>query len=197
MASPLTVARNDYHNNPKQSTIYTPVGVAKFLFDLLWAGRCTVLDPAIGSGRLTDPWRAAGCRVLGVDIEPAKPKCDVLLAQRFETVEAMEQPDLVLCNPPFNGCAGRQLYPEVFLRHILKLFGPMPTVLFTPMGFRLNQRRKSERWKWCRDGLVDITSIISLPLDLFPGVEFHAEILIFNRPGLKSHYFLSDNALNE
>ena len=36
MASPLTVQRNDYHKNPKPSTIYTPPGVAKFLFDILY-----------------------------------------------------------------------------------------------------------------------------------------------------------------
>ena len=102
---------------------------------------------------------------------------------------------MVLCNPPFNGCKGRQLYPEVFLRHILKLFASVPTVLFTPMGFRLNQRKKSERWKWCRDSVMQITSIVSLPLDIFSGVEFHAEILIFNRPDLKPHYFLPDAAL--
>ena len=35
MASPLTVTRNDYHKNRKSSTIYTPVGVAEFLYQLL------------------------------------------------------------------------------------------------------------------------------------------------------------------
>ena len=28
MASPLTVTRNDYHTNPKESTVHTPIGVA-------------------------------------------------------------------------------------------------------------------------------------------------------------------------
>ena len=35
MASPLTVQRNDYRTHPKSSTVYTPVGVAQFLFDVL------------------------------------------------------------------------------------------------------------------------------------------------------------------
>ena len=35
MASPLTVKRNDYNARPKRSDVYTPVGVASFLFDTL------------------------------------------------------------------------------------------------------------------------------------------------------------------
>ena len=105
-------------------------------------------------------------------------------------------PDLVLCNPPFNGAAGKQLYPEVFLRHAFRLFGEtVPIVLFTPMGFRLNQRRRSARWRWLRDTRANLTSIVSLPLDIFPGVEFHAEILIFNVKGIRPHYFLPESAL--
>jgi hypothetical protein len=36
---------------------------------------------------------------------------------------------------------------------------------------------------------------VSLPLDIFPGVEFHAEILIFNVKGIDAHYFLPESAL--
>ncbi len=60
------------------------------------------------------------------------------------------------------------------------------------MGFRLNQRKISKRWKWLRDNCPPITSIISLPLDIFDNVQFHSEILIFNVPKLKPHYFLPD-----
>ena len=198
MASPLTVRRNDYHAHPKSSTVYTPVGVAQFLFDVLQRPAFkTVLDPAIGSGRLTDPWHDSGHFVIGIDIEDAAPACDALCVGRFEDLSHVDvQPDLVLCNGPFNGAPGKQLYPEVFLAHTFKLFGPaIPTVMFTPMGFRLNQRRKSKRWRWLRDCKARITSIISLPLDTFPGVEFHAEILIFNVDGIEPHYFLPEKAL--
>ena len=231
MASPLTVRRNDYHKNPKSSAIYTPPGIAKFLFDILhkaWplfpqpgghcganisatevrpviTRRCTccrpaflaVLDPAIGSGQLTDPWFKGGYRISGCDIV----KTDGVEVHNFhrgpfEKIEAMEHPDLVLCNPPFNGAPGKRLYPEVFLAHVFKLFGPTtPVVMFMPMGFRLNQRRKSTRWRWLRDGEAKITSIISLPLDTFPGVEFHAEILVFNVAGIQPHYFLPEEAV--
>jgi hypothetical protein len=219
MTSPLTVARNDYHKNRKNSTIYTPVGVAQFLFDILHkpmqrslAGsdslgdsspnltNCvTIFDPAIGTGRLTDPWFRAGHQIFGCDVEVSRAKARTI-DTRFEDVPAWpdcwSRPNLVLCNPPFNGAPARQLYPELFLRHIFQLFGPqMPTVMFAPMGFRLNQRRESKRWRWLRDCGAEITSIVSLPLDLFEDVEFHAEILIFNIVHIRPHYCLPEEAL--
>ena len=201
MASPLTVVRNDYHSNPKASTVLTPIGVAQFLFDILHRDEYTnVYDPAIGNGRLTNPWFEAGCYVRGCDIKP-KPRslqCHDYLRGRFENVipGSIARPDLVLCNPPFNGAEGKQLYPEVFLRRIFEVWGPRtPTVMFTPMGFRLNQRCKSKRWRWLRDSKARLKSIVSLPLDVFPGVEFHAEILIFNATRIKPHYFLPEEAL--
>ena len=201
MPSPLTVARNDYRKNKKGSTIYTPTGVAQFLFDILYpllayTSCCyeesfTVFDPAIGSGRLTDPWYNENCMVAGCDIEDAGARCHTFDQSRFEETNFNFTPNLVLCNPPFNGAPTKKLYPEFFLRCIFDLFGKkQPTVLFAPMGFRLNQRKKSKRWHWLRDCDAEITSIISLPLDIFPGVEFHCEILIFNIKGLKPHYFL-------
>ena len=218
MSSPLTVKRNDYHARPKRSDVYTPLGVASFLFDVLRsAERCaldryvrdnslnferpahfiSVLDPAIGTGRLTDPWYQAGRTVIGCDVADVNPACHQFIRGRFEDQERIApRPDLVLCNPPFNGADGKQLYPEVFLRHAFTLFGDtIPVVLFVPMGFRLNQRRKSTRWRWLRESRAKIASVISLPLDIFPDVEFHAEILVFNVKGLEPHYFLPEEAL--
>jgi hypothetical protein len=197
MASPLTVTRNDFRLRPKCSDIYTPPAVARFLFDLLnHTGAATVFDPAVGTGRLTDPWYDAGCRIIGCDIVDRKARLHRFHLGRYEETKDLERPDLVVCNPAFNGCTGRRLYPEVFLEHTFTLFGStIPTVLFVPMGFRLNQRKKSTRWRWCRDCGAALTSIISLPLDIFLGVEFHAEILVFNVDGIRPHYFLTEEAL--
>ena len=217
MVSPLTVKRNDYTANPKRSDIYTPSSVAQFLYTTLCnarplraargpcagGGRCRhsfhlVLDPAIGTGRLTAPWVGSGHYVYGCDIDgQGSAYCNEFCHGRYEDQTDMVRPDLVLCNPPFNGASGRRLYPEVFLEHTFKLFGyGTPTVMFAPMGMRLNQRRKSTRWRWLRDCGAKLTSIVSLPLDTFPGVEFHAEILIFNVKGIGSHYFLPETALD-
>jgi len=207
MPSPLTVKRNDYRARPKRSDVYTPPGVARFLFDTLSPRflcrfdpkYLTVFDPAIGSGRLTDPWYEAGCRVLGCDTTIKTKQHNGIIKGRFEDCAWRDDwptPVLVLANPPFNGAEGRRLYPEVFLQHTFKLFGAdQPVVLFAPMGFRLNQRRKSTRWRWLRDCGTKLTTIVSLPLDTFPGVEFHAEILIFNVSGIHPHYFLPETAL--
>ena len=49
-------------------------------------------------------------------------------------------------------------------------------ILFTPMGFRLNTRcstrKQGERYNNIRDNFGKITSIVSLPLDVFPNVDF-------------------------
>ncbi len=199
MPHPLTIKRNDYKRSPKPSTVYTPTGVAKFLFDILHfqiPDRANVFDPAIGSGRLTDPWYDAGCSIVGCDIVDQGARCHEFDQFYFENMSLSGSPDLVLCNPPFNGATGQQLYSEVFLTRIFELFGvKIPTVIFTPMGFRLNQRKRSKRWKWLRDCQAELTSIISLPLDIFEDVEFHSEILIFNIPDIKPHYFLPEEAL--
>jgi type I restriction enzyme M protein len=36
----------------------------------------------------------------------------------------------------------------------------------------------------------EITSIVSLPKDVFENILFHSEVLIFNMPQLKGHYFV-------
>ena len=63
------------------------------------------------------------------------------------------------------------------------------------MGLRLNQRKHSTRWRWLRDTKAQITSIITLPLNIFSEVEFHVEILVFNVTGVRPHYFLPEEAL--
>ena len=110
MSSPLTVKRNDYHARPKRSDVYTPEGVAWFLFDTLrFAERrsldrpaqfLTVLDPAIGSGRLTNPWYQAGRTIIGCDVADVNPACHRLIRGRFEDQEGIvPRPDIAICNP--------------------------------------------------------------------------------------------------
>ena len=195
MSLPYSVKNNNYHKNQKNSTIYTPNSVSKYLYEILHThiNPKVILDPSIGQGSLIKPWRNKKCTIIGIDIDKrSKNYCDKFIHSKFEDVESWPHkiPDLILCNPPFNGAAGRKLYSEVFLRQIVGLFGnKVPVVLFAPMGFRLNLTVNSSRWNWLIN-TIDISSIISLPKNCFNEVIFHTEILVFNVPKLKPHYFL-------
>jgi type I restriction enzyme M protein len=62
--------------------------------------------------------------------------------------------------------------------------------MFAPYGFRLNQTIKSRRWQAFLTGAFPpISSILSLPKDIYQDVLFHSEVLFFNIPGLKPHDF--------
>jgi len=62
------------------------------------------------------------------------------------------------------------------------------------MGFCGNLTLSSSRLEKFNNGTYPpIKSVITLPKNIFEGVIFHSEILIFNIPGLKSHYFLPKN----
>jgi hypothetical protein len=182
-----------YATSPHSSDVYTPPDICRFLHDLISPhyNVKTILDPSAGKGALTHPWREVN--VVAFEIAQGR---DFLAHQGHINC------DLVLCNPPFNNENGaiespaRVFIPALFLKKILEVAGPKtPIALFTPMGMRLNQHRDSQRWRWLRDNAPPITSIISLPLDCYEGVEFHSEILLFNMPRLKPHYFLPDEYL--
>ena len=185
------VNRNDYFKNSKNSAIYTPRKLAEILHSLLKHLKPrTIVDPSVGKGSLVKPWKQPV--IIGIDIDEGGSKyCDAFIHGRFEDIDEWmfeNKPDLVLCNPPFNNAPHRELYPEVFLRKIFDLFGDeIPTVLFVPMGFRLNIRNTSQRWQWLSN-MDNISSIISLPIDCF-GIKYHTEILLFNITGVKPHYF--------
>ena len=204
------VDRNNFYQNEKKPNIYTPSKTSDYLFSIL-EGKVDknglIFDPCVGGGSLLMPFMRAGYRVLGVDIED----------QGFEGTEVknyltmrkgeIEDPSLVIMNPPFNihrdlnrevsqyirmSYGGRPLLPEVWLMKALDLFPKdTPIVMFTPYGFRLNQTFKSKRWKrFMKGNYPEITSIVSLPKDHFEDILFHSEVLIFNLPDLKGHYFL-------
>jgi len=178
-----------YSGDPRPSAIHTPPGVCRYLYDLISPHYKvkTILDPSSGAGALTRPWK--GQKVIA--FETAR-------GQDFFACHGHVDCDLVLCNPPFNNESGegRAFLPQSFLEQMLRVVAAKtPIVLVTPMGMRLNQRKTSVRWRWLRDHCPAITSIISLPLDVFEKVLFHSEVLLFNMPKLKPHYFLPDRYL--
>jgi len=195
--------KNNYHLKPKPSNIQTPLAVSQFIFELLSphfptkpGKRPWILDPCAGKGSLLEPWVINNYLSFGIDLEDGivtDLKKDFLTLERRDICinKTLIKPALILCNPPFNGY-GNKLGSEIWLDKILELFGKeTPIVLFTPMGFRLNGKKSSKRWtKFTNHKYPPISSIISLPRDIFPGTEFHSEILIFNIPNLQPHYFL-------
>ena len=226
MANPLTVARNNYHKNPKRSDIPTPLPLAQFIYQIVSASGFVepgiVVDVGCGDGNLSIPFFRDDCfRTVGIDIVDSDNRQGV---QRFiqadflkdEVTEHLDQPvssvyggriralrdecSLVVCNPPFNtgGTKSRKLMPEVFMHRIFELFREqIPLVLFTPMGMLLNQRMHSRRWQIMRDMKAEVSSQLSLPLNVFEGVEFHSVVLFFNIPDLEGHYFLPEDVVEE
>src|SRR5687767_157617 len=79
-----------------------------------------VLDPCCGSGQLLEPWYH-DAETIGVDVRYHEPLyADSFHCYPFDlfTTWSHKQPDLILCNPPFNGSGclqERMMFPEVFL----------------------------------------------------------------------------------
>lgn len=203
------VDRNNFYDNQKKASIYTPEYVSEFLYELLRPHidkRETIFDPCVGKGSLLRPWKRDGYKVKGVDISfQGFPNTIVKNYLEIRRGEIKDDVSLVIMNPPFNiddttrdyiraHYGGRPLLPEVWFQKAIELFGMnMPIAMFTPYGFRLNQTEHSKRWRrFVENEYPEITSIVSLPKDVFDGVLFHAEVLIFNLPELKGHYFVKD-----
>lgn len=204
------VDRNNFYKNEKKATIYTPDYVSEFLYDLLYPHVLIedgfIIDPCVGKGSLLHPWKKNGYNVIGIDIEDQGfPQTMVKNYLAVKKEDVPEKISLVIMNPPFNidektkiyikeHYGGRPLLPEVWFSKALELFGfTIPIVMFTPYGFRLNQTENSKRWKKFIDKeYPEIDAIVSLPKNVFENILFHSEILIFNLPKLKGHYFVKN-----
>lgn len=189
----MSIMNRKQNKGLKDHCIYTSDNISRNIYNILkYSGlKCEkILEPSIGEGLLTKYFKDESI-IYGVDIDKkGKDYCNYFFHEDFENFDTKIDIDLVLCNPPFNGHKSRKLYPEVFLKKIVELYGnDIPIVIIVPHGVRLNQRIKSERWKWI-DKNLEITSILSLPVDIFEGILFHTEILFFNIPNIKPHYFL-------
>lgn len=201
------VDRNNFYKHQKKATIFTPAYVSEFLYALAHKHirkQGIILDPCVGQGSLVKPWKAGGYKVKGIDIEyQGFPKTIVKNYLEIKKGEIKDKVALVIMNPPFNidgktkkyikeNYGGRPLLPEVWFQKAVELFGKnVPIIMFTPYGFRLNQTDQSKRWqKFKNNEYPGITNIVSLPKDVFRGILFHSEVLIFNMPKLKGHYFL-------
>lgn len=177
-------------SNIRPANTATPPGVCRFLHDLISAKYkvTTILDPCAGRGNLTRPWK--GCKIFA--FEATKGRDFFSCPDRIEA-------DLVLCNPPWSGGGKSAKSPiALFLERILEVVPKgTPIALIAHWSFRMDQDRGSTRWRWLRDRCPPITGIITLPHDIWSDAKVHSEILLFNMPKLRPHYFLGDDYLRE
>lgn len=234
--NPISVKRNNYMDNTKDSTILTPKPLCEWLSSLIipeLKDEAVIFDPCVGTGNLLYPFFEKKMFVtVGNDIKNREPKIDINMLGDFLEWEKIDfVPDFVIMNPPYNHddytrkkYGKRSLLPELFLRKIFQLWKNVPVLMFAPMGFRLNQRcyteAQGERYQYLSD--KEITTIITLPLDIFPNpnyrtdipeerrnpkkgvlksnikrTETQQEIIVFNFPKLKPHYFVPKEILDE
>jgi len=179
----MSVYNKGENKGKKPTDTPTPLDLCLYLYNLLNVfdkENITILDPCCGDRRLTNNFKHA--KIINYEIKEGN---DFL--KETNKIDC----DLCIMNPPFNAGTGRKLSVEVFLNKVLELCGNnVKIIMITPMGFRLNIRKKSKRRiDFINNHYPDITSIISIPLDTFENTLFHCEILIFNIQDLKPHYF--------
>jgi len=187
----------------KNSSVYTDKKLSKYLFDLIDKNYNfkTILDPCIGEGGLSKYYNESDkYKVIGIDVNKEGEKhCDLFFNQNIKELNLPDlKPDLIIMNPPFNGNRGGLLYPHLFLKNITELYGEeIPIMMITGDNFLNNNRLKSKRLIDISNSNYQITTIITLPLDVFEGVLFNTQVLFFNMDKLKPHYIydISKNQL--
>ena len=187
--------------------IYTPKRLSEFLFSIISPNVKKedgfVLDPCVGNGSLVDPFITDGYDVVGIDIkDQGFMNCEILDYLLIEKWER-DVPSIVMIHPPFSDNKSKEKYvslglykhymecTEKFLYKTIKLFSKnIPIVFFVPFSFRLHYRFKNNI-KMDNSGadFPDITSIVSLPINIFNDYFIYAEILIYNINNLKPHYY--------
>ena len=185
----------------KNSTVYTPEILSNYLYKLIshHYDFKYILDPCIGQGALAKPFKKDGVIIVGNDIDKKGLYDHVdycTFKQNYNIKDfkmpSLIKPDFIIMNPPFNGNGkGRKnlLYPHLFLKTMFEKYGEdIPLVMITGDNFLNNNGVSSDRLKYIADGKFAITSVMTLPVDIFPNVKFNTQVLFFNMPKLDPHY---------
>ena len=189
---------NIKNKTTKNSTVFTPQILSNYIYNIVSKHYSfkTIFDPCIGiNGGMTNPFKNSGCYIIGADIEEeAKNVCDIFFLQNIKqsNIPTHIKPDLIIMNPPFNGNGkgkNNLLYPHLFLKTMFDRFGEdIPIIMITGDNFLNNNTKYSKRLQYISNGKFNITSIMTLPLDIFEGVKFNTQVLFFNMPKLKPYY---------
>ena len=180
----------------KNSTVFTPKKLSKYIHNIVnkeYESKI-VYDPCIGvSGGMTNIFRENGSFIYGSDIDKKSEEvCDIFFHQDIKELDLPDfKPDLIVMNPPFNGNGrGKNLlFPHLFLKTIFDKFGEdQKVIMITGDNFLNNNSINSKRLEYISNGKFDITSIMTLPLDIFENIRFNTQVLFFNMPKLKPYY---------
>ena len=187
MSLPYQVDKHNYHENKKRNDIETPDFLCKWIYDTIMRelpssfNIFNILDPCAGNGNLTKPFKDHYGDIKKLTYE----EYEIKKGTDFFNVNKLKyQPDLVLCNPPFNGGENHTSLPEKFLKKIIELVGyETQIVFFCPMWFIANlqmQRgngKTSDRYIWLENEAPPITSVVFLPKNTFIGYDGNPEWL--------------------
>jgi type I restriction-modification system DNA methylase subunit len=191
---------NKTNKEEKDSTVFTPEHLSKTLYNIVTEQYNIekVFDPCIGiNGGMTKYYYENGCDVMGADIvnNIQGNICSLFINMGIKDLKNYKhnitKPDIIVMNPPFNGNGrGKNLlFPHLFLKEVFDAFGyDIPVIMITGDNFLNNNRTKSSRLQWLSDNDINITSIMTLPLDVFDDTLFNAQVLFFNMPKLKPYY---------
>lgn len=186
-----------FTKNPKKTTIYTPLNLSYFIFNKLKdfiPPHSFILDPCVGKGSLLQPWKDAGYKTHGIDIDPNS-KANEIKDFLYYTKWTEPIPSLIICNPPFNGSFPK-LAPEIWLDKLVEVFKlkevPIPLAFFTTYQMRVCHSLESKRYQKWLNTWPEISSILCLPDNIFKPHKINSEVIFFNLPRLKPHYFLAE-----
>jgi len=189
---------NKFKKTPKETVVYTPLNLSYFIYSKLkdfFPVSSIIVDPCAGGGSLLKPWKEKGYQTYRIDINPESKANETTDFLKITNWDNRPKPDLIICNPPFNGLFPR-MAPEVWLDKLVELFGKeQPLVLFTTYQMRICHSVKSKRYqKWLKNWPT-ISSILCLPDDIFKPYSINSEVIFFNLGKLKPHYFLAEITL--
>lgn len=205
-----SIANYNIRKNCKNTDIYTPLPLAYYIYDLIKNEinkDTNIVDPAYGEGNLLMPFIINGYKNLyGYDIKiPIAMEYKVI----FNKIDFLNGRGLInicygnilaICNPPFNNTNKfiKINYPYEFLKKIFSLYGKdTKIILFCLPHFLLDQTTNSKRFKDLRDNYPGISSILTLPLNIFEGIRTQSIVLFYNFKNLKPHYFLPEYVIRE
>jgi len=185
----------------KNSTVFTPLILSKYITELIEEhyNFKNIYDSCIGEGNLITFFKEKNKTIIGSDIKKqTKHQADIFFISDIKDYEykADIKPDLIIINPPFNGNGkgkNNLLFPHLFLLRMFETFGyDIPLVMITGDNFLNNNLKNSKRLNFISNIEKRLTTIITLPLNIFDNVLFNSQVLFFNMPKLNPYYIFNE-----